>query len=303
MSETKRLGRGLEALLGAVSREQAEASGALRELPVANLLPNPYQPRTHVDEAGLLELTASIEASGLLQPVIVRPRNGKYELIAGERRWRAIQRLGWTKIPAVVKEVDDQTLLTLALIENLQRDDLNAIDVAAGYQRLGDEFKLPQAEIARLVGRNRSTIANLLRLLKLPVEVKTLVQEGKLSEGHARALVGVTDEAEAIRLAKEAVDQSWSVRETEARARGETLAGAGTQAPSGAPASAPRPRAQQKMATGDVRRVEDALRKRLGTDVRVTSRRRGRGFLSISYYSNDDLARLLELILGEPFAG
>jgi ParB family transcriptional regulator, chromosome partitioning protein len=303
MSETKRLGRGLEALLGAVSREQAEASGTLRELPVANLLPNPYQPRTHVDEAGLLELTASIEASGLLQPVIVRPRNGKYELIAGERRWRAIQRLGWAKIPAVVKEVDDQMLLTLALIENLQRDDLNPIDVAAGYQRLGDEFKLAQAEIARLVGRNRSTIANLLRLLKLPVEVKTLVQEGKLSEGHARALVGVTDEAEAIRLANEAVDQSWSVRETEARARGETLGGAGTQAPSDAPASGPRPRAQQKMATGDVRRVEDALRKRLGTDVRVTSRRRGRGFLSISYYSNDDLARLLELILGEPFAG
>src|SRR5687768_551405 len=147
MSETKRLGRGLEALLGAVSREQAEASGSLRELPVGNVLPNPYQPRTHVDEDSLVELAASIEASGLLQPVVVRPRNGKYELIAGERRWRAIQRLGWAKIPAVVKEVDDQTLLTLALIENLQRTDLNAIDVAAGYQRLGDEFKLPQAEI------------------------------------------------------------------------------------------------------------------------------------------------------------
>jgi ParB family chromosome partitioning protein len=298
MSETKRLGRGLEALLGTVSKEQAEASGALRELPIANVLPNPYQPRSQMNEESLVELTASIEASGLLQPIIVRPRNGKFELIAGERRWRAIQRLGWAKIPAVVKEVDDQTLLTLALIENLQRNDLTSIDEAAGYQRLGDEFKLPQAEIARLVGRNRSTVANLLRLLKLPDEVKALVQEGKLSEGHARALLSVEDHAEIVRLAQEAVTHGWSVRDMEARARGETPA-----APVIAPSNGAPTRAPQKMATGDVRRVEDALRKRLGTDVRVTSRRRGRGFLSISYYSNDDLARVLELILGEPFAG
>jgi ParB family chromosome partitioning protein len=298
MSETKRLGRGLEALLGAVSREQAEASGTLRELPIGNVLPNPYQPRTHVDEDALVELTASIETSGLLQPVIVRPRNGKFELIAGERRWRAIQRLGWVKIPAVIKDVDDQTLLTLALVENLQRNDLTSIDEAAGYQRLGEEFKLPQAEIARLVGRDRSTVANLLRLLKLPDEVKTLVQKGKLSEGHARALLAVEKESEVIRLAKEAVDQGWSVRETESRARGETPA-----LTAAAPANGARTRAPQKMASGDVRRIEDALRKRLGTDVRVSARRRGRGFLSISYYSNDDLARVLELILGEPFAG
>lgn len=298
MTETKRLGRGLEALLGSVSREQAEAAGALRELPIGNVLPNPYQPRTHVDEEALVELTASIEASGLLQPVIVRPRNGKFEIIAGERRWRAIQRLGWARIPAVVKDVDDQTLLTLALIENLQRDDLTSIDEAAGYQRLGEEFKLPQAEIARLVGRNRSTVANLLRLLKLPDEVKTLVQEGKLSEGHARALLAVEKESEVVRLAREAVDRGWSVRETESRARGETPAVTIV-----GPTNGSRTRAPQKMASGDVRRVEDALRKRLGTDVRVTARRRGRGFLSISYYSNEDLARVLELILGEPFAG
>jgi ParB family chromosome partitioning protein len=298
MTETKRLGRGLEALLGAVSKEQAEASGALRELPIGNVVPNPYQPRSGIDEGALVELTASIEASGLLQPVIVRPRNGKFELIAGERRWRAVQRLGWAKIPAVVKEVDDQTLLTLALIENLQRHDLTSIEEAAGYQRLGEEFKIPQTEIARLVGRNRSTVANLLRLLKLPEEVKTLVQEGKLSEGHARALLAVGQESEQIRLAQDAVGQGWSVREMEARARGEASAAMALTPTNGA-----RTRAPQKMATGDVRRVEDALRKRLGTDVRVTARRRGRGFLSISYYSNDDLARVLELILGEPFAG
>jgi len=183
MTGTKRLGRGLEALLGTVSKEQAQADGALRELPIGNVIPNPFQPRSQMDEGALVELTASIEASGLLQPVVVRPRNGKFELIAGERRWRAIQRLGWAKIPAVVKDVDDQTLLTLALIENLQRNDLSAIDEAAGYQRLGEEFNLPQAEIARLVGRNRSTIANLLRLLKLPEEVKTLVQEESFLRG------------------------------------------------------------------------------------------------------------------------
>ena len=298
MSETKRLGRGLEALLGTVSKEQAQAEGALRELPIGSVLPNPYQPRTEMNEEALVELTASIEASGLLQPVLVRPRNGKFELIAGERRWRAIQRLGWAKIPAVVKDVDDQTLLTLALIENLQRNDLTAIDEAAGYQRLGEEFKLPQSEIARLVGRNRSTVANLLRLLKLPDEVKALVQQGKLSEGHARALLAVESEPEVVRLAREAVSQGWSVRDTEARARGETSA-----TPVLTPSNGTRTRAPQKMPTTDVRRVEDALRKRLGTDVRVTARRRGRGFLSISYYSNDDLARVLELILGEPFAG
>jgi ParB family chromosome partitioning protein len=303
MSETKRLGRGLEALLGSVTREQAQASGALRELPVNHVMPNPYQPRTQVDEATLAELTSSIEASGLLQPVVVRPRNGKYELIAGERRLRAVQRLGWTKIPAVVRDVDDPTLLTLSLIENLQRDGLTAIDEAAGYQRLGEEFKLPQAEIARRVGRNRSTIANLLRLLKLPDEVKTLVQERKLSEGHARALLSVSKESELIPLAKQAVEHGWSVRDLEARARGEAPASSPATVGATAPAARPTSRTVQKMASADVRRVEDALRKRLGTDVRVTTRRRGRGFISISYYSNDDLARVLEVVLGEPFAG
>jgi ParB family chromosome partitioning protein len=298
MTETKRLGRGLEALLGSVSRDQAQASGALRELPVASVQPNPLQPRSQISEAELIELTASIEASGLLQPVVVRPRNGKYELIAGERRWRAVQRLGWPKIPAVVRDVDDQTLLTLALIENLQRDDLTAIDEAAGYQRLTEEFQLPQAEIARLVGRDRSTVANLLRLLKLPDEVRQLVQDRKLSEGHARALLSISDPAELLRVAREAADQGWSVRDVESRTRGDAPAPAGNTS-----ASPSQTRAPQKMPSADVRRVEEALRKRLGTDVRVTARRRGRGFLSISYYSNEDLARVLELILGEPFAG
>jgi|SRR4051794_10116575 len=297
MTETKRLGRGLEALLGSVSREQAQAAGAFRELPVASVQPNPFQPRTQMNEAELVELTASIEASGLLQPVVVRPRNGKYELIAGERRWRAVQRLGWPKIPAVVKEVDDPTLLTLALIENLQRDNLSAIDEAAGYQRLSEEFHLPQAEIARLVGRDRSTVANLLRLLKLPQEVKQLVHQSRLTEGHARALLTVSDPARLMRLAMEAAEGGWSVRELEARARPKA-----TETGDSEPAVS-RPRQKPTLQTADARRIEDSLRKRLGTDVRVTTRRKGRGFISISYYSNDDLARVLELILGEPFAG
>jgi len=299
MSETKRLGRGLEALLGPVSREQSETSGGLRELPIASVKPNPYQPRTQVDESALDELVASIQASGLLQPVVVRPRDGGYELIAGERRWLAATRLGWAKIPAVVKDVDDQTLLTLALIENLQRDDLSPMDEAAGYQRLAAEFKLPHGEIARLVGRNRATVANLLRLLQLPAEVRTMVHEGKLSEGHGRALLSLADPETMIALARQAVDAGWSVREMEARVRGDAPASA-----PGAPDTAPRrARPAARGASADVRRIEDALRKHLGTDVRVTTRRRGRGFLTVSYYSNDDLARLLELILGRPFQG
>jgi ParB family chromosome partitioning protein len=297
MSETKRLGRGLEALLGPVSREQAEQSGALRELPMASLRRNPYQPRTHMDEAALAELTASMEASGLLQPVIVRPRHGAYELIAGERRWRAAERLGWSKISAVVKDVDDQTLLTLALIENLQRNDLSAIDEAAAFQRLGEEFRLPQNEIARLVGRNRSTIANLLRLLQLPDEIKAMIHAGELSEGHGRALLSIADRGRMVGLAREAVSHGWSVREMETRAAEQR-----EEAPAEAGRAAPR-KSQRGQTPAEVKRVEDALRKHLGTDVKVSSRRRGRGFLTISYYSNDDLARVLELILGAPFQG
>jgi len=295
----KRLGRGLEALLGPVSREQAEASGALREIALGNIRPNPFQPRTRLDEPALAELTASIEASGLLQPIVVRPRNGAYELIAGERRWRAAQRLGWRTIPAVVKNADDQTLLTLALIENLQRHDLSAIDEALGYQRLMDEFKVPQTEVARMVGRSRPAVANLLRLLRLPEDVRALVHEGKLSEGHARALLALDDPRAASSLAAEAEEQGFSVRDVEARVRGDAAA---------TPAAAVtglrlRKSREPHAATADARRVEDALRKRLGTDVRITAKRRGRGLVSISYYSNDDLARVLELILGEPFAG
>ena len=295
MSETKRLGRGLEALLGPVSREQAEASGALRELPMTSVRPNPYQPRTRMDEAELTDLANSMAASGLLQPILVRPHDGGFELIAGERRWRAAERLGWPRIPAVVKEVDDRTLLTLALIENLQRDDLSPIDEASGYRRLGEEFHLGHSEIARAVGRDRSTVANLLRLLQLPSDVQAMVHEKRLSAGHARALLGLSDAERQSALAAEAVEQGWSVREIESAVAGKR----GTRRPARPAAGEPATRG----VAADVKRVEDALRKRLGTDVRITARRRGRGFVTISYYSNDDLSRLLELILGGSFEG
>jgi ParB family chromosome partitioning protein len=288
----RRLGRGLEALLGP-TREDAERDGSLVELAVVDIRPNPFQPRQDVDPAALEELKASIRQAGLLQPIVVRPSpaGGGYELIAGERRLRACQALGWERIPAVKREVDDRTALTLALIENLQRDDLSPVDEARGYERLLAEFSLAQQDVADAVGRDRSTVANALRLLKLPAAVLAMLHEGQLSVGHARALLAVEDPRAAATLAREAVAQGYSVREIEDRVRG---------------GRAPVRRPRLKRGVGqapEVRRVEDALRRRLGTDVRVTLRAKGKGQIHVAFYSNDDLARLLELVLGAPFDG
>lgn len=287
----RRLGRGLEALLGP-TREEAEREGSLVELPLAQIRPNPYQPRQDVDPVALEELKASIRQAGLLQPVVVRAaRDGGYELIAGERRLRACQALGWERIPAVKRDVDDRTVLTLALIENLQRDDLSPVDEARGYDRLLAEFSLTQQDVADAVGRDRSTVANALRLLKLPEPVLQMLHEGVLSVGHARALLALDDARLATNLAREAVAQGLSVRDVEDRVRG-------GRAPER------RPRLKRGLGTApEVRRVEDALRRRLGTDVRVTLRAKGKGQIHIAFYSNEDLARQLELILGAPYDG
>jgi len=294
MNETKRLGRGLEALLGPLTRDQVP-EGTIREIPVTAISPNPFQPRRSFDEEGLAELASSIESSGLLQPIVVRSVGQRFELIAGERRWRAVQRLGWTRLPAIVRDLDDRMALSAALIENLQRDDLSALDAAHGYERLVVEFKLAPAEVARLVGKDRSTVANTLRLLKLSSDIQELLAAGQLTEGHARALLAVASQAEASRLARQIVEHGWSVREVEARVRGDS--------PEKGRGRLMKKPAAPRRATADARRIEDVLRKRLGTDVRVTAKRRGRGLLTISYYSNEDLARVLELILGAPFAG
>ena len=289
----RRLGRGLEALLGP-TREEAEREGSLIELPLERIRPNPYQPRRDMPPEALEELKASIRQAGLLQPVVVRPAPddpNAYELIAGERRLRACQALGWERIPAVKREADDRTLLTLALIENLQRHDLSAVDEARGYERLIAEFSLTQQDIADAVGKDRSTVANALRLLKLPEAVLQMLHDGALSVGHARALLGLADPRAATNLAREAVAQDLSVREVEDRVRGGRL-------------PERRPRLQKGLGVApEVRRIEDALRRHLGTDVRLSLRAKGKGQIHIAFYSNDDLARQLEIILGAPFDG
>ncbi len=288
----RRLGRGLEALLGP-TREEAEREGSLVELPMKDIRMNPLQPRREVDPGALEELKSSIQQAGLLQPVVVRPSPGGsgFELIAGERRLRACQALGWEKIPAVKRDVDDRTMLTLALIENLQRDDLSPVDEARGYERLIAEFELTQQDVAIAVGRDRSTVANALRLLKLPDAVLQMLHDGHLSVGHARALLALDDPRTVTALAREATAQGLSVRDVEDRVRG-------GRAPER------RPRLKRGLAPApEVRRVEDALRRRLGTDVRVSLRAKGKGQLHVAFYSNDDLARILELILGSPFDG
>jgi ParB family chromosome partitioning protein len=285
---TRRLGRGLEALLGPALVEGRTDAGA-RQIPLGAIRPNPYQPRRDFPESALAELTESLRTSGLLQPIVVRPTNGHFEIIAGERRWRAAERLGWQEISAVVREVDDRTLLALALVENLQRDGRSPMDEAHGYARLMSEFKASHADVAEWIGRDRSTVANAIRLLKLPEGVQQLLHAGQLTTGHARALLQLADAGAIGRLAQAIVERGLSVREVENLVRGKK------------PAARRAVRGRRRPGP-DVQRVEDVLRRRLQTDVYLTTRGKG-GRISINFYSNDDLARLLEIILGVPFAG
>ena len=289
----RRLGRGLEALLGVGSVEEAEREGALRELPVEAMEPNRFQPRRAMDPAALAELKHSIASSGLLQPVVVRQVESGYELVAGERRWRAVRELGWKKIAAVIRDVDDRTLLTLALVENLQRASLSAIDEAEGYERLATEFHLSHAAIADAVGRDRSTVANAVRLLKLPKSVQQLVSTEALSAGHARALLSLGDGRQIERLARECVAHGWSVREVERHTRG-------TPAP---PPGRRGAGAARRGVSPGIARIEGALRKKLGTDATVVQTAKGKGHLQLRFYSEEDLGRLLELILGRRWDG
>ncbi|HEU0051757.1 MAG TPA: ParB/RepB/Spo0J family partition protein, partial [Longimicrobium sp.] len=210
-----RLGKGLSALLGDFSAETEAAAATgegVREVATARIAPNPFQPRREFSPEQLAELEESIRQNGLLQPLVVRPatdatpEGAEWELVAGERRWRAVRRLGWTQVPVVVKEIDDRAMLVLAIVENVQRAELSPLEEAAGYRQLIDEFGFTQAEVAESVGRDRSTIANLLRLLQLPATVQRLVSDGQLSMGHARALLGLEDEREMSEVARQAVD-------------------------------------------------------------------------------------------------
>ena len=293
----RRLGRGLEALLAARKGEtppSAEERSALRSLPLTQIRTNPYQPRKEFKAEELADLEASLRATGLLQPITVRPAPGGksgYELIAGERRFRAASRLGWTEIPALVKEIDDQTLLTLALVENLQRADLNPLEEAEGYQRLIQEFGLTQQQVADVVGKDRTTITSTLRLLSLPASVRRMVQEGELSQGHARALLALPDERLMAELAREVTANGMSVREVERRVR---EAGGATR-PKRPEPEAPRETGREHR-TAEVRRIEDSLRRQLQTDVSIALTERDRGEIRIAFYSTDDFERVLDLL-------
>ena len=279
----RRLGRGLDALLGTASREPA--ADGLRKIAIADIRPNPLQPRKEFAPEELAELQLSLSVHGMLQPVTVRTgRSGGYELIAGERRFRAATALGWKEIPALVKDVDDSTVLALALIENLQRSDLNAIEEAEGYKRLITDFGMTQAQVAELVGKNRSTVANLLRLLELPDAVLSMVRNGELSTGHVRALLALKNDGDIVAAARNVVAAQLNVREVEASVRS-SAARAKTRKP-----------AQASASTAFIKSVEDKLRKHLQTDVKVVADAQGRGELGIRFYSAEDFERVIEAL-------
>lgn len=292
----RRLGRGLEALIGATPTSSAAVvppaapDSPLQNVSIARIRPNPFQPRREFREADMAQLESSLRENGLLQPISVRAVGDHYELIAGERRLRAATRLGWTEIPAIIKDFDDRALLTLALVENLQRADLNPIEEAEGYSRLIAEFGLTQQDAANVVGKDRSTIANSLRLLNLPASVRRMLQNGQLTVGHARALLALPNERAMVDVARETVAKNLSVREVERLVKQATT-----------PARQPNVASPEKPSTAraaEVRRLTDRLRQRLQTDVTLDINEKDRGELRIAFYSADDLNRLIELITG-----
>jgi ParB family chromosome partitioning protein len=281
------LGRGLGALIpgpGATPlaplREPARDPQRPTDLDIDLLTPNPDQPRLQMDDAKLDELAQSIRSHGVIQPILVRRVNDRHEIVAGERRWRAAQRAGLLKVPVVVRDVADDKLLEVALIENIQRENLNPIEEAQAYRRLADELNLSQEAIAAAVGKDRATIANYIRLLKLPAEVRNDLSSGSLSMGHARALVTLTDDAAQRRIAREVVSRGLSVRETEALARRE-------QSP-----APPRP---EKRLDPNTRAAEDKLKFALGTRVRIVRRGAG-GRIEVEFANEDELQRIYELL-------
>lgn len=303
----KKLGKGLGALMGetrreeplvagggpkgtatAVSRETSSTDG-LSSIPVASIEPLPGQPRTHFDDDALAELAASISQRGVIQPIIVRPiAGGRYQLVAGERRWRASQKARLHEIPAIVRDLDKREIMAIALIENLQRVDLNPIEEARAYRKLADEEGLSQSDIATMVDKSRSHVANLQRLLVLPDEVIDLVEGGKLSMGHARALIGNDD---AVALAKSAVSQSLSVREVEQLAKGEGATPTKT--------GKARPPSRDPVKDADIAAVQRHLEEFLGLSVRIKTDTDPRtGLVTIRYKTLDQLDLICQRLTG-----
>jgi ParB family chromosome partitioning protein len=285
----RRLGRGLEALFTPnAASPRAALTTSEQRIPIREIRPNPLQPRIAFDQSELAELESSLKIHGLLQPVVVRkaPSGTGFELIAGERRFRAATHLGWTDIPAIVRDVDDSSLLTLALIENLQRSDLNPLEEAEGYRKLIEDFKLSQQQVADAVGTDRSTVANTLRLLNLPMAVRRLLEEGALTLGHARALLGLSSERAMTELAREVVAKGLTVREVEQRVR------------ASAPVSRDRKKTKAPPKPAEASRIEEDLRRYLQTDVSLTLDTSGSGSVRFAFYSADDLERILDLMMG-----
>jgi ParB family transcriptional regulator, chromosome partitioning protein len=279
------LGRGLSSLLGEVAQEAPVAGGGrngLQSLPVASIEPNPAQPRRHFDDEALAELARSIGSRGLIQPIVVRPNGHRYQIVAGERRWRAAQKAQLHEIPVIIREFDDAETLEVALVENVQRQDLNAIEEAEAYKKLVADYGHTQEELGRLVHKSRSHIANLLRLLDLPASVQAMVASGDLSMGHARALIGAED-AEA--LANQVVSQGLSVRDVE------KLAGA-------AKPKAGRGRVEHKGGSADIEALERQLGDILGLRVRISHRPSG-GVVALNYSTLDQLDMICQRLSGE----
>ena len=290
-----RLGRGLGALLG--DHLDRPVEGEVASLPLDSVVPNPFQPRRDFKEEEIRELAASISANGLLQPVLVRsaPAPEQWELVAGERRFRAVTRLGWGEVPAIVRDVDDETMLVLALVENLQRRNLGALEEAEGYRVLVDKFKRTQEDIALAVGKSRTAVTNILRLLKLPVEVRQLLGEEKLTPGHARTLLSVDDQDWAAELARMAVEGGWSVRKLEDTVRTRPTRPARDEDP---PDNRKR-RARPSRALDPVlHALQEELCAALGTRVVVRRQRGRKGRIEIPFHDDQDLERLFALVSG-----
>jgi len=287
MSRRDRLGKGLGALLGQYLEPEVEET-EVRRVRVSSVVPNPLQPRRSFTDSELRELAESIRENGLLQPLVVRPSPGipdRFELVAGERRFRAVSQLGWEHVPVLVRDASDETLLVLALVENLQREALNPLEEAEGYKALVEKFSMTQADIARAVGKDRSTVANILRLLHLPPSVRKLLEAGSLTMGHARALLAVDDPVRAGDLARKAVSEGWTVRDVERRASDQEGR------------SAKRKRAERPKEP-IVLALEEALQESLSTRVNIRRTRKGKGVIEITFHGPGDFERVFELVTG-----
>jgi ParB family chromosome partitioning protein len=289
--EKRRLGRGLDALLGHPAGEASAASQgpassvAQAQVPVDRLDPNPYQPRKTFDEDELKSLSASIRTHGILQPLVVRAVGDRYQIVAGERRLRAAQEVGVTEVPVRIVDFNDQQVLEAALVENIQRTDLNPIEKAQGFHEYLQRFRMTHEQLAGRLGLDRSTITNLLRLLELPSEVQEAVRVGQISAGHGRAILAVSERERQLGLCKDVIARGLSVRATEALAK--------EQKPEEPVNGSPRPAPEK---TTHVQALEDELRQRLSTRVEIRVRGKDRGQIVLGFESNDDFERILEIL-------